>query len=416
MKVASAALADGAREPERELRDMAELALARPSLLLKFPDRLEARFEADTGAARRLSLRRLGTTAGLMYGVFLCTDVQLPQDIRPAVIFLRLVASVLLVAGFQVSTRRPLAAWAREGLNAAMLLMTSCASLAMFEIEPDSLDKAIQICSINGIIFYGVLVVPSLFRTMLFAAWATEGVVQALLLTSPLSWHARLGFGMVMVFMLTMSLITAHRMERQARRDYLRNLIESLRYANLLSDADSLRRKVERDALTGLLNRAGFDAHLQKAIDDCRQNAVPLGLILIDIDFFKSLNDRFGHIHGDECLREIARIIRAEVRGEDFVGRYGGEEFVVVLRGQDLAACTRLAERVRRAIEAAAMEAATQPGCVTASFGVASLVPGGDCLPETLFRLADRQLYIAKHGGRNQVAPAMELAPGTGVF
>jgi diguanylate cyclase (GGDEF)-like protein len=206
--------------------------------------------------------------------------------------------------------------------------------------------------------------------------------------------------------MVVMGLITVHRLELQQRRDYLKNLLDSMRYSNLLSDADNLRTRAERDALTGLLNRGAVDARLQIEIERCRMAGIPLGLILIDIDWFKSLNDRFGHVAGDECLRMVARILDQHFRSEDIVGRYGGEEFVVALRGQSLRTCARSAERVRLAIERAGIIAASPTGCLTASFGVASLIPGADCVPETVLKLADDQLYAAKRAGRNRVSPA----------
>jgi diguanylate cyclase (GGDEF)-like protein len=231
-------------------------------------------------------------------------------------------------------------------------------------------------------------------------------IVEAVLWASPLPSHAKLCLGAIMALMLIMGLITVYRLELQLRRDYLRNLLDSMRYNNLALDADSLRTQAERDSLTGLLNRGAVDARLRMEVEQCSIKKLPLGLIMIDIDWFKSLNDRFGHVAGDDCLRMVARILDEHFRGQDAVGRYGGEEFIVVLQGESLATCTRLAERARMAIERAGIRAASPTGFLTASFGVASIVPGSDCLPEALLKLADVQLYAAKHAGRNRVSPA----------
>jgi diguanylate cyclase (GGDEF)-like protein len=385
---------------------MAEQALAKPSGLLAFPAPLEARYEADTSASRLFNLRVMGTACAMIYCLFVFTDMQLPPDIRDRAIGVRLAGSLGLLFAFQLAGRSGFPIWVRELLFGASLLGATSCNLAMFCFEADDIDKILQICGIIGVIFGGVITVPCLFRYLLYSGTFTMAVAEAVLWDSALSGHARLCLGSIMVFLLIMGMATVHRLERQQRRDYLKNLLESVRYTNLLSDADSLRTQAERDALTGLLNRGAVDARLQMEIERCRIAGIPLGLILIDIDFFKSLNDRFGHVAGDDCLRMVARILDEQFRSEDVVGRYGGEEFVVVLRGQSLTTCSRSAERVRMAIERAGIKAASPTGTLTASFGVTSLVPGLDCLPETLLKLADEELYAAKRGGRNRVSPA----------
>ncbi len=389
------------------LRDMAERALEKPSALLAFAPPLEAQFEADTSPWRLLNLRVMGTACAMIYGLFIFTDMQLPLDFRDRAIEVRLAGGLGLMFAFQLAGRPGFPTWVREFLFGLSLVGATSCNLAMFCFEPNDIDKILQICGIIGIVFGGVITVPCMFRYLLATAAFTVILVESMLWASPLSSHAKLCLGSIMIFMVIMGLATVRRLELQERRDYLKNLLESMRYTNLLSDADSLRTQAERDSLTGLLNRGAVDARLQMEIERCRTAAIPLGLILIDIDWFKSLNDRFGHVAGDDCLRTVARILDEHFRSDDAVGRYGGEEFVVVLRGQNITTCVRSAERVRIAIERAAIKAASPTGCLTASFGVASLVPGADCLPETLLKLADDELYAAKRAGRNRVSPAL---------
>jgi diguanylate cyclase (GGDEF)-like protein len=133
---------------------------------------------------------------------------------------------------------------------------------------------------------------------------------------------------------------------------------------------------------------------------------------MIDVDHFKSVNDRFGHLAGDEVLRQLAHCITAEVRGSDVSARYGGEEFVVLLPGTGSAAGFRLAERIRAAVAEDPFDlpdAAPLP--VTVSIGVAEYRPAPDehdlkVVGERLLALADVALYEAKAGGRNAVAQA----------
>jgi diguanylate cyclase (GGDEF)-like protein len=388
------------------LREMAEQALKKPTLWLAFPPPLEARFEADSSSWRLFNMRIVGTACAIVYGLFVFTDLQLPPAFQDRAIAMRVLGSLGLLLTFQLAGRSDVPVAVREALFGACLLGGSSCNLAMFCFETDDIDKILQICGIIAMVLGGIITVPCIFRYLLISATVTMIVVETVLWASPLSGHARSCLGFMMVCMVVMGLITVHRLELQQRRDYLKNLLDSMRYSNLLSDADNLRTRAERDALTGLLNRGAVDARLQIEIERCRMAGIPLGLILIDIDWFKSLNDRFGHVAGDECLRMVARILDQHFRSEDIVGRYGGEEFVVALRGQSLGTCARSAERVRLAIERAGIIAASPTGCLTASFGVASLVPGADCVPETVLKLADDQLYAAKRAGRNRVSPA----------
>jgi diguanylate cyclase (GGDEF)-like protein len=166
------------------------------------------------------------------------------------------------------------------------------------------------------------------------------------------------------------------------------------------------------DALTGWHNRRYLQSRLQEELARCRRERTPLTCLMIDVDHFKSVNDRFGHLAGDELLRQLAQCIGGEVRGSDLSARYGGEEFVVLLPGTGIAAGFLLAERIRAAVAAEAFESpAGSPLSVTVSIGVAEHSPAVDerdlkVVGERLLALADVALYEAKSGGRNAVARA----------
>lgn len=158
----------------------------------------------------------------------------------------------------------------------------------------------------------------------------------------------------------------------------------------------------EHDALTRPLNRRGFFKRFRDW--SAKQSARPLSLLLIDIDHFKTINDRHGHDVGDAVICRLARVLANGVRQSDWVARFGGEEFVVALPGTSQAEACELAERLRQSIEQQALPRADASLHFTASFGVAH---GSTDQPfESLIKAADRALYAAKRQGRNRVQVA----------
>ena len=172
------------------------------------------------------------------------------------------------------------------------------------------------------------------------------------------------------------------------------------------------------DGLTGIANRRQLDLVLEREWRRAARGRGPLSLILIDIDRFKSFNDRYGHPSGDACLRQVAAELAAVPRrAADLVARYGGEEFAMVLPDLDAAGAARVAERARQRIEELALPhaAAAAGPVVTISLGVATRHPGRGGAVATLVAAADRALYLAKHKGGNsaQAAPVHDRPPAT---
>jgi diguanylate cyclase (GGDEF)-like protein len=171
---------------------------------------------------------------------------------------------------------------------------------------------------------------------------------------------------------------------------------------------DQIRAASETDGLTRVANRRRFDEVLPAALERARADGTDLALVMIDIDHFKRLNDTHGHQVGDEVLRQVAQVIRAECGEPHTVARYGGEEFAAVLVGVDPVAALATAERIRAAIAAAPT---TTP--VTASLGVASCPAHGE-KPVELIAAADAALYRAKAAGRDRALPAYTGTPPIG--
>ena len=162
----------------------------------------------------------------------------------------------------------------------------------------------------------------------------------------------------------------------------------------------NLHTKATRDALTGVGNRAEFDRRHQELVESHLESGEPLGLVICDIDKFKSINDTYGHQAGDAALIDFASLIDRLSRSNDIVARYGGEEFVLLCPGCSSDAAVRKAEEIRRTL-AATSQPALKNARMTASFGVTDLLPGDT--PEAMLKRADEGLYTAKETGRNRV-------------
>ncbi len=172
---------------------------------------------------------------------------------------------------------------------------------------------------------------------------------------------------------------------------------EALRRQNRLLEELSVT-----DGLTGAGNRKKLDSVLAERLALFRRHRRPFALVMLDLDHFKALNDTHGHLAGDRVLAEVAGILKASVRGVDHVGRYGGEEFAIVLVEATLEGALDTAERIREAVEKARIDLDGRTLQVTASLGVTRSRPG-DRRPEDLFSRADAALYEAKRAGRNRV-------------
>ena len=181
------------------------------------------------------------------------------------------------------------------------------------------------------------------------------------------------------------------------------SLLYPLRNARLYQEALAMAQK---DPLTGICNRAAFDEALGNEIALSRRHGTPLALIIFDIDHFKAINDTYGHSRGDCALKEVAQTAKACARTTDSLFRYGGEEFVLLLRNTTQRGARLLADRIRRRVANLNCQCEGESIKLTISAGVASLTK--DDTAETLFQRADRALYAAKASGRNRTVDGDE--------
>jgi diguanylate cyclase len=191
----------------------------------------------------------------------------------------------------------------------------------------------------------------------------------------------------------------------QTNQTFEAHLKESKHEINQLQKhLDAVRAEILTDPLTTLSNRKHFDQTIVRAIADAAANNTPLSLVMSDIDHFKSFNDTYGHLTGDQVLRLVALSLKHNVQGQDLAARYGGEEFAVILHNTALDQAAVVADHIRRTVmqrDLIKRSTGENLGHVTISLGVATLRPGDT--PQSLIERADGCLYAAKHNGRNRV-------------
>lgn len=194
--------------------------------------------------------------------------------------------------------------------------------------------------------------------------------------------------------------------ELQVRLRAGRRIVEL--QGELLATQAALREQATHDSLTRVFNRSSIFEVLDRELRRAEREGLTVGLALLDIDFFKSVNDTFGHLAGDSVLQEAARRIKSAIRSYDSVGRYGGEEFLIVLPGCDEACTQSQADRIRRAlsIDPMPVNVEIQPDtsiALSASFGCTTALSSHKLTAEQLIQTADECLYEAKRSGRNRV-------------
>lgn len=190
-------------------------------------------------------------------------------------------------------------------------------------------------------------------------------------------------------------------MERiAAMRAQLIQVTENLQQAN-----EELARQATLDGLTGISNRRHLDTTLAKEMARARRYNKPLTFMIADIDFFKKYNDYYGHIQGDECLKQVAKALDESIsRPGDLVARYGGEEFCMLLPNTDAEHAAQVADKLVNTVRRLELrhKGVSDSSIVTMSFGVINLIPDNNLTPAEFIKMADEKLYQAKHNGRDQ--------------
>ena len=277
----------------------------------------------------------------------------------------------------------------------------------MIDIHPNLLDAMpIQFLVHEGTIFVVVVVYLALNLRLEYAVVAgtlagCAGLATMWLLGIPADWYLSIstfGGGSALGFIL------CFREEKRSRTLYLQARLLELENQRMQGMADELERLSFVDGLTGVANRRYFDVMLERAWRTCQREQTVLTLMMLDVDEFKPYNDRYGHQKGDQCLRDVARVLASCAgRGQDVAARYGGEEFALLFPETDEASAALLADRVLQAVRELSIPHADSDvsDVVTVSAGVVTLRPGALLSPADAVAGADRALYQAKSAGRD---------------
>lgn len=379
----------------------------------RFDALVRLRFDADR---RTLEAARLGRAmlwfAALWTLVPIVESLMLP-DVSPIMVSLHLgvVIPWAVLVGSRATGRRPSAA---DVPAAGVALGAMAATLIGHRLGGTGQARTFDLLAILPILHLCLFVRPG--RNVAVAATGL-GLV--------LPWAAAWGWGDLSPAVvgpsaaassaLVIALVAGQSAEAEIRRGHMARLRSDLAAHRLTHRNDELKVLSEVDTLTGLANRRFIDHRLPEISDRSLAEGETIAVIMIDVDHFKSFNDRFGHQAGDRCLIAVARAAGEQIRRkDDLIGRFGGEEFLAVLPGAGIEVAMRVAERIRAAIEHLAIpQAGGRAGrVVTVSIGCsAGTVTAGRTI-EDLLRAADTELYAAKHAGRNRISPPMPAGEG----
>lgn len=385
---------------------------------LSFPGELEDRFEAETVARRSRRLWLEGFLAIILFDLFLIADFFGSQEQfrRALAIRLLIVTPICLLVNASM-LRQPGRVFRESSIAAAACL----AGLTQLYLESNR--SRVSSAYVQMVVLAVILFTNIVMRLRLPYALATSIVMLAgdgifLWMDRMLSVGDKI-FGLGLAIGTTMvTLVANYSSCREERLNFLLHLRGELLVADLNRLNIQLLHRSESDALTGLANRHSFDTQYIEMWKKATASSTALSVILVDVDYFKQLNDRYGHLYGDEVLKRIGSLLQQALRvKDDFAARFGGEEFVILLPATPETAAIQVAERLRKMVELAgfpALDPSQGPYDTsiraTVSCGVATIYPTTRDIPERLVEAADKALYQAKAEGRNRVCCAPQKA------
>lgn len=375
---------------------------------LVFPAQLEQLFMQQAAADRMFFIALCGVAAAVLFVSMLVPDsIMLPDSMRLALVVRVLVFPPLIIGGVVLLYRLPYPALREWGVSAAGCL--ACILNVALILTSDSRWAMSYVVILNVIVVYANTIArfwPAVVMCVVNAA----GHVLVVAIKPDHVGHVAVPSTILMISTIVFTLYYSYYLEHDERLAFLLNLREKGLHTQLKAANLRLAHSAKHDALTHVANRRHFDEYLSQVWAYAQQQSLPVALMLVDVDHFKAYNDRYGHQAGDTCLIELSQALTANYRRPgDLVARWGGEEFAVVMTDASLDTVRTAAERGRMAIMQRGIkhEASSCAPVVTASIGVASIVPNANNSIAELIHLADEALYAAKGRGRNRVWPPL---------
>ena len=377
---------------------------------LQFPPELEVQFERDCSAPRSRRLWREGLISIIAFNLFYLGEWLMTGQISAHELRLQLglVTPLCIVVNLLMRFNPP--RWLREGSISLMACVIACSYLYL-QLGKGQVAVAFTLVGVIVTAMFAAVVMRLRFRFALVSSITiTLAGTVFLVLDQTLELDEKLTGLALMTIAVSIAMMSNYSLEREERLGYLR-FLQSEAHRREISEMNTrLARLSSIDKLTALPNRRSYEERFDHVWEQAKLEGTSLGLIVIDVDHFKVLNDVRGHTYGDEVLRRVGSLLPQALRSTaDFAGRFGGEEFVVLLPRTDQESASRVAERIRALIEmAGSPPQAPIPNTeclmwVTASCGISTCVPNRTMSKETLLESADKAMYQAKSEGRNRV-------------
>ena len=393
------------RDASDALLDLVTVTLGRGSSHLRFPRDIERLYQAEIrNHYRRRTLYTAGFSVLVIYGLVIAGLVGSPSAdfARQALAG----TSGLLAVGAAMTWLfwQPQAGHRQQIMAGAVIIFTLSVNLMLDGVQTE--NARIATYAFTLIVITANVVLSLDFRSAVATSAACCLVTAGFTATNhQTNWLGEVLPVLLMTATALLTLAANFRIETTSRYVYLLLLREKLQGRSIRAQNETLSQISRSDPLTGIPNRRAFDEMLERIWAEAFASRIPVALLMIDIDHFKSYNDTYGHPAGDACLTSIAAAIDEVTRGQgDFAARLGGEEFAVILQRADLRTARAIARRIHEKVASLRIPhgGSQTSAYVSVSIGMADASPEDGERPQVLLLAADKALYAAKSAGRNQ--------------
>lgn len=385
----------------------------------------ESMYRKSIQESVRLEFSLSLSVATLVFGMFAISDYYLLGLTRKFYLLLTMrivVVSLCLLVAFLVRYGRE--RFYRAWLHALPLWILATGIILIIPLRPESLSTQITAVVVATMAFY--LLIPNLLTVVVFASlYLNIGFLVAAVLFTEIDPITALRIALLLIMGIVVGFFALLRLESLQRKQYALLFEERDQNHQLHNEIahrkaleEQLRVVAERDALTNLNNRGHFMKLAKALLQRSQSEKAPFSLFMIDVDHFKSINDTWGHSHGDWVLTKIAKVCAESLRPSDVIGRFGGEEFVVALPNTNLNDAQIIAECLKKKVTELPLKEEMSELSPSVTIGVAATNSDGVDL-DSLITRADQRLYAGKRGGRNQVVvcrDGIKEGEGRGAF